>query len=176
MICWATLIKYVFHLLCHSFLARRAEQASGVDAVILSELSCRFRNTPSVKDCLHGFKNVLSARRCRRISILLAAHNDIDYFSQFYRGQVFGRLDIVDLCLSVVSDCLQSRVQITHRVMGGTVGFADGSVCLCDVAGLVCAPSEGLTDGVRSHSFLKFRTERSRHFLSQLLGEVVPRS
>jgi hypothetical protein len=168
------LIKYVFHLLCDSFLARRADQASGVDAVFLSELSRRCVDTPSVEDCLHGFKNVLSARRCGGIGILLATYNHIDYLSQFYWGQVFGRLDIVDIRLSAMSDCLQSRVQITHPVMGGTVGFADGSVRLCDIASLICTPREGVTDRVRRHSFLKFRIERSRQLLSQLFRKVMP--
>jgi hypothetical protein len=95
---WRTAFtEEALHLFCNSFLVGRAEHACGVDAVLLGELAGTRVDSSLVEDCLHGLKDVLSARRCGVVRVLLATHNRIHNFAQLNWRQVLGLLNLVYL-------------------------------------------------------------------------------
>jgi hypothetical protein len=75
---------------------RGTDQASGVDTVLLSELTRTHMNIALIEDVLHGLKNVLAAGCCGGVRVLLAAHHHLHDFAQLYRREVFRLLNLVD--------------------------------------------------------------------------------
>jgi hypothetical protein len=165
----AAFTKEASHLLCNSLFIGRAQHACGIDPVLLRKLAGTRVNSPLVEDLLHRFEDVLTVRRCRGIRVLLAAHDDFHNFSQLYRWQVFGLLNLVDLRFPVVSDSLKPRIQIVDALVSRVVGVANDPIRFRDFASLISAPREGIANRVSCHSLLKVRAERSRELLTQLV-------
>jgi hypothetical protein len=92
----AAFAEDAFHLICNRLLIRRAEHASGVDAVLLGELAGTNRDPSLVENVLHCLKDVLSAGCRRGIRVLLATHHNLYNFTQFHRRQIFGLLNLVN--------------------------------------------------------------------------------
>jgi hypothetical protein len=81
----AACAEQALHLLCDSFLAWRAEHASGVDAVLLGKLAGVCVDSSLVEDGLHCLKYVLSMWCRCGICVLLATHHHLYNFADLNR-------------------------------------------------------------------------------------------